>query len=213
MLNVELPVGREVLSSAPTLMRNLNVFQPALRPEETIMPFARIDLLKGKPAEYRATVADVVYQGIVGVLKAPDGDRFIVISEHSPDNLIYDPHFLGWDRSPDFILIQVTSTVGNNKDSKLAFFRYVADELKSKLSVRPDDVMINMVFVDRSDWSFGNGEPREIGGRVPDCAQTFRKVPVPGLSTKPKLSVPIIPCISSYLPCNSPVTIRAPASP
>jgi phenylpyruvate tautomerase PptA (4-oxalocrotonate tautomerase family) len=123
------------------------------------MPFARIDLAKGKTAEYRATVADVVYQGIVGVLKAPDGDRFIVVSEHEPANLIYDPNFLGMKRSPDFILIQVTSTVGNNKDSKLAFFRYIADELKSKLSVRPDDIMINMVFVDRADWSFGRGEP------------------------------------------------------
>ncbi len=100
------------------------------------MPFARIDLLKGKTAEYRATVADVVYQGIVDVLKAPEGDRFVVISEHSPENLIYDQRFLGWDRSSDFILIQVTSTVGNTKELKLAFFRYVADELKSKLSVR-----------------------------------------------------------------------------
>ena len=53
----------------------------------------------------------------------------------------------------------MNEAVGNNKDSKLAFFRYVADELKSKLSVRPDDVMINTVFVDRSDWSFGNGDP------------------------------------------------------
>jgi len=129
------------------------------KPKDTIMPFARIDLAKGKTPEYRATLADVVYQGIVDVLKAPDGDRFVVIGEHSPENLIYDPHFLGWNRSPDFILIQVTSTVGNNKESKLAFFRYIADELKRKLSVRPDDVMINMVFVDRSDWSFGNGEP------------------------------------------------------
>jgi phenylpyruvate tautomerase PptA (4-oxalocrotonate tautomerase family) len=123
------------------------------------MPFARIDLLQGKSAEYRSTVADVVYHGIVDVLKAPDGDRFIVIGEHTPENLIYDQRFLGWDRSPDFILIQVTSTVGNNKESKLAFFRYLADELKSKLSVRPDDIMINMVYVDRSDWSFGNGDP------------------------------------------------------
>jgi phenylpyruvate tautomerase PptA (4-oxalocrotonate tautomerase family) len=128
-------------------------------PKEIIMPFARIDLVQGKTSEYRATVADVVYRGIVEVLKAPDGDRFIVIGEHSPDNLIYDPHFLGCNRSPDFILIQVTSTVGNDKDSKLAFFRYIADELKSKLSLRPDDVMINLVFVDREDWSFGNGEP------------------------------------------------------
>ncbi|MBB5059295.1 phenylpyruvate tautomerase PptA (4-oxalocrotonate tautomerase family) [Granulicella aggregans] len=123
------------------------------------MPFARIDLLKGKTAEYRATLADIVYKGIVDVLKAPDGDRFIVINEQTPDNLIYDLKFLGWDRSTDFLLIQVTSTVGNNKESKLAFFRFIADELKSKLSVRPDDIMINMVFVDRSDWSFGNGEP------------------------------------------------------
>jgi phenylpyruvate tautomerase PptA (4-oxalocrotonate tautomerase family) len=123
------------------------------------MPFARIDLLKGKSADYRAAVADIVYKGIVDVLKAPDGDRFIVISEKSPDDLIYDPKFLGWDRSPDFLLIQVTSTVGNNNESKLAFYRYIADELKTKLSVRPDDIMINLVFVDRSDWSFGNGEP------------------------------------------------------
>jgi hypothetical protein len=62
-------------------------------------------------------------------------------------------------RSPDFILIQVTSTVGNNKESKLAFFRYISDELKRELSVRPDDVMVNLVFVDRADWSFGRGEP------------------------------------------------------
>jgi phenylpyruvate tautomerase PptA (4-oxalocrotonate tautomerase family) len=123
------------------------------------MPFARIDLIQGKTAEYRAAVADIVYKGIVDVLKAPDGDRFIVINEHTADNLIYDPKFLGFNRSADFLLIQVTSTVGNNKDSKLAFFRFVADELKKNLSVRPDDIMINMVYVDRSDWSFGNGEP------------------------------------------------------
>ena len=123
------------------------------------MPFARVDLIKGKSAEYRAAVADIVYRGIVDVLKAPDGDRFIVISEKTPDDLVYDRHFLGFDRSPDFLLIQVFSTVGNKQETKVAFFRFVADELKSKLSVRPDDIMINTVFVDRSDWSFGNGEP------------------------------------------------------
>ena len=134
-----------------------NPFSSATK--EIIMPFARIDLAQGKSSEYRATVAEIVYQGIIGVLKAPDGDRFIVVSEHAPDNLIYDRHFLGMDRSSDFILIQVTSTVGNNKEAKLAFFRHVADELNSKLGVRPDDVMVNLVFVQREDWSFGNGDP------------------------------------------------------
>ena len=123
------------------------------------MPFARIDLIQGKTPEYRSAVADIVYRGIVDILKAPDGDRFVVVGEHTPDNLIYDPNFLGFSRSPDFILIQVTSTVGNEKDTKFAFYRFVADELTSKLSVRPDDIMINMVFVKREDWSFGNGQP------------------------------------------------------
>ncbi|WP_158742905.1 tautomerase family protein [Acidisphaera sp. L21] len=123
------------------------------------MPFARIDLAQGKPAAYRTTAANIVYEAIVGVLKAPDGDRFIVVNEHQPENLIYDPDFLGMKRSPDFMLIQVTSTVGNTKDLKLAFYRQIVDELGSKLGVRPDDVMINMVFVDREDWSFGQGQP------------------------------------------------------
>ena len=139
--------------------RDLIAWLALLHPKESIMPFARIDLAQGKPKEYRSTLADVVYQGIVHVLKAPDGDRFIVVGEHVPENLIYDSQFLGMKRSPDFILIQVTSTVGNNKEAKLAFFRFIADELKRKLGVHPDDIMINLVFVQREDWSFGNGEP------------------------------------------------------
>jgi hypothetical protein len=104
-------------------------------------------------------VADVVYGGIVGVLKAPEGDRFMVIGEHSSENFVYDPSFLGIERSPDLIIIQVTSTVGNTKEQKVAFFRQMADELNRRLKVRREDVFISLVFVDREDWSFGNGEP------------------------------------------------------
>ncbi len=123
------------------------------------MPFARIDLAQGKTAEYRATVADVVYEGIVGVLKAPEGDRFMVIGEHKPENFVYDAHFLGIERTPDVIIIQVTSTVGNTKEQKVAFFKQIADELNRRLNMRREDVFISLVFVDREDWSFGNGLP------------------------------------------------------
>lgn len=116
------------------------------------MPFARIDLVQGKSPEYRATVTDVVYNGIVGVLKAPEGDRFMIIGEHASDNFVYDPNFLDIKRSPDLIIIQVTSTVGNTKEQKVAFFRQMADELNRRLGVRREDVFISLVFVDREDW-------------------------------------------------------------
>ncbi len=123
------------------------------------MPFARIDLALGKTPEYRSAVGNVVYAGIVGILKAPDGDRFMVIGEHAPENFVFDPNFLGIKRSGDLIYIQVTSTVGNTKEQKRAFFRHIADELNRRLGVRREDVFISLVFVDREDWSFGNGEP------------------------------------------------------
>ena len=123
------------------------------------MPFARIDLAQGKSSEYRATVVDVVYSGLIEVLKAPEGDRFMVINEHARDNFVYDPDFLGIKRTPDLIVIQVTSTVGTTKEQKVAFFQKLADGLHSQLNVRKEDVFISLVFVDREDWSFGNGKP------------------------------------------------------
>jgi phenylpyruvate tautomerase PptA (4-oxalocrotonate tautomerase family) len=123
------------------------------------MPFACIDLIQEKSSECRAAAADIVYRGIVDILEAPDGDRFIVVSEHTADNLIYDPPFPGFSRSPDFILVQVTSTVGTRNNTKFDFCHFVADELKLNLGVRRDDIMINMVFVDKEDWSFGDDQP------------------------------------------------------
>src|SRR5689334_8256635 len=62
----------------------------ALVPQELNMPFARIDLIQGKSADYRCTIGDVVYEAIVDVLNAPLNDRFQVISEHPPENHIAD---------------------------------------------------------------------------------------------------------------------------
>ena len=52
------------------------------------MPFARIDLIKGKPSDYRRTIGDIVYKAMVEILKAPENDRFQVINEHDADNFV-----------------------------------------------------------------------------------------------------------------------------
>jgi phenylpyruvate tautomerase PptA (4-oxalocrotonate tautomerase family) len=123
------------------------------------MPFVRIDVAQGKTPEYRATITDVVYKALVDVLKAPDGDRFMIIGEHKPDNFVYDANFLDIKRTADLIVLQVTSTVGNTKEQKVAFFKQVADDLSRELGVSKGDVFISLVFVNREDWSFGNGLP------------------------------------------------------
>src|SRR5580704_7611499 len=123
------------------------------------MPLARIDLIKGKPAEYRQTIGDIVYTAMVEILKAPKDDRFQMIMEHDEVNFIYDPNFFGITRSKDLIFVQLTLTEGRTLEQKRGFYKRVVDDLHDRLGVRTEDVfIISLVGTGREDWSFGNGE-------------------------------------------------------
>jgi 4-oxalocrotonate tautomerase len=122
------------------------------------MPLVRIDLPQGKPAQYRRSVTDVIYEAIVGVLNAPKDDRFMVVTEHPADGLDIDPGYLGIQRSADAIVIQVTLNEGRDVDMKRAFYRAVADGLHERVGLRREDVFISLIEVKKENWSFGNGE-------------------------------------------------------
>jgi 4-oxalocrotonate tautomerase len=40
------------------------------------MPFVRIDLIRGKPAEYRKALGEIVYQAMIDVINVPKDDKF-----------------------------------------------------------------------------------------------------------------------------------------
>ena len=126
------------------------------------MPLVRIDLPRGKSAEYRRGVADAVYTAMRTVLSAPEDDRFMVIAEHDPDNLVIDPGYLGISRSPDALLIQVTLNEGRTVQLKKDFYRAVAEGLRDRVGLRTEDVTINLVEVPIENWSYGNGEAQYV---------------------------------------------------
>ena len=121
------------------------------------MPFARIDIVRGKSADYRRTIADVVYEAMLDTLKAPANDRFQVITEHAPEDHIADESYLGIKRTKDCVFIQLTLNVGRTVDQKKGFYKAVADGLHERLGLRREDVLINLVEVAKENWSFGNG--------------------------------------------------------
>ncbi|MDB5361212.1 MAG: tautomerase family protein [Rhodospirillales bacterium] len=122
------------------------------------MPLVRIDLPAGKSAEYRSTVGDVVYVAMTETMNVPRDDRFQIIAEHAPSDLVIDPTYLGINRSKDAIIIQVTLNEGRTVDLKQAFYKAVADGLHKRLGLRREDVFIGLVEVKKENWSFGNGE-------------------------------------------------------
>ncbi len=122
------------------------------------MPLARIDMLQGKSAEYRHGISTVVHDAIVTVLKAPADDKFQVITEHPPGELVFAESNLGITHTDDIVYIQVTLNAGRTVETKKAFYKAVADGLYAKLGLRREDVLIVLTEVAKENWSFGNGE-------------------------------------------------------
>jgi 4-oxalocrotonate tautomerase len=122
------------------------------------MPLVRIDLPRGKTPEYRRTLGEVVYDAMIQTINVPANDRFQIITEHPPDELIIDRTYLGIERSADCVVIQVVLNEGRTTELKKAFYRAIAEGLHQRLGLRKQDVFINLVEVKKENWSFGNGE-------------------------------------------------------
>jgi phenylpyruvate tautomerase PptA (4-oxalocrotonate tautomerase family) len=120
------------------------------------MPLVRIDLCKGKDAAYRQDIGRVVYEAMVagGV---PEKDRFQIVAEHDADNFLYDPSYLGIERSEDLVIVQITWNEGRTVEQKKVLYKAIADGLAKSPGIRPEDVFINFVEVKKENWSFGNG--------------------------------------------------------
>ena len=121
------------------------------------MLFARIDLVRGKPAAFRKTLGEIVYKAMIDVINVPANDKFQVITEHAAEEINVADSYLGNDYTQDIILIQITLNAGRTVDMKKAFFKRIADDLHAQLKVRREDVVINLVEVVKENWSFGGG--------------------------------------------------------
>ncbi|WP_406232735.1 tautomerase family protein [Isoptericola jiangsuensis] len=120
------------------------------------MPLARIDLRKGKSADYLQRVGEAIYLALraVGV---PENDRFQVFQEHEAGTLVFDPGYLGVARTDDFICVQITWSEGRTQEQKKALYLGIANGLHEAVGIRREDVFINLVEVKPENWSFGNG--------------------------------------------------------
>jgi 4-oxalocrotonate tautomerase len=122
------------------------------------MPLVRISVYDSMPIPTKRAVADAVYTAMRNSLGIPDGDRFIVLSAHSHDELFVDPTFMTVNRTGNFVLVHATLRRGRSAEIKQAFYQETAHLLHLHASIDPQDVMIVLTENDSADWSFGRGE-------------------------------------------------------
>ncbi|PLK47783.1 tautomerase family protein [Uliginosibacterium sp. TH139] len=121
------------------------------------MPLVRIDIKKNPDASYVKKLGKVVYESMKAAINVPDKDNFQVLTEHDDDHFVYDPTYLGINRTDGVVFIQITLNEGRTTDQKKLLYTTIAEGLKREAGVRPEDVFINLVEVKKENWSFGGG--------------------------------------------------------
>jgi phenylpyruvate tautomerase PptA (4-oxalocrotonate tautomerase family) len=125
------------------------------------MPLVRIAFREGKSPEYRRAVADEVHAALVEAASVPELDRFQLLTEHAPADLIYDPTYLGINRTDDIVMIQITLNQ-RQQQVKVALYKAIAARLAKKPGMRAEDVLVSLVCVAPEDWSFGDGKAQYV---------------------------------------------------
>jgi phenylpyruvate tautomerase PptA (4-oxalocrotonate tautomerase family) len=121
------------------------------------MPLVRVDLKKQQDPTYAKRVGQVIYAALRSAINVPENDNFQILAEHDEHHFIFDPQYLGIQRTDNLVVIQITMSEGRTLEQKKLLYKTIVEGLNSQLSVRLEDVFINLVEVKIENWSFGNG--------------------------------------------------------
>lgn len=109
-------------------------------------------------SEQKRALADALNQSLVQGLGIPEGDRFIMISEHGEDELFLDPTFMDMQRSRDAMIITVLIGAHRPLEDKRAVTAAINRLVVKALGVSPDDIFIALIPAPNENFSFGRGE-------------------------------------------------------
>lgn len=126
------------------------------------MPLVRVSVSESVLPSQRAAIAEAIYQAMRATIDIPEGDKFIVVTPHGPEELFADPKFMSMKRTAAWMLVQIFLSQGRSVEKKQALYAAVAQGLQKAVGVSIDDVMIVLTENSYVDWSFGRGEAQFV---------------------------------------------------
>ncbi|WP_321927569.1 MULTISPECIES: tautomerase family protein [Paraburkholderia] len=122
------------------------------------MPVFHAHIPKGRFSKaQKQAIGNSLNRSLVEGLNIPEGDRFIIISEHDEDELFIDPTFMDMKRSADAMIITVQIGAHRPIEDKRALVAAISRLLQSNVDISPDDVFISLIPVPNENFSFGRG--------------------------------------------------------
>jgi len=110
-------------------------------------------------------LADTVQEVMLDVFAAPPRDRYQVIHQHDPGEILAEDTGLGLTRTDGVTVIQVTQQ-GRSREQKEALYAALTQRLGDAGLVDPDDLIVSITENTKDDWSFGRGRAQFLTGEL-----------------------------------------------
>src|SRR6185437_10465580 len=88
-----------------------------------LMPFVNISLARGKSTEYLEAVSRAVHDALVAELHMKPEDKFQLVHQHEPGELVFNRNFRGGPRSDDWIVFTITDGLDRGERAKRRFYK------------------------------------------------------------------------------------------
>lgn len=129
------------------------------------MPLIHFDMLHGRTPEQITTILDVSHEVFVRVLDIPLGDRYQIVTQHYPYEMVIKDTGLGFERSDQVIIIHIFSKQ-RSVEQKTTLYQELVSALQTSCQIDPKDIMISFSINEDSDWSFGFGTAQFLTGEL-----------------------------------------------
>lgn len=129
------------------------------------MPLLAVDVVRGRTEQQLRDLLDVVQSAVVDAFGVPETDRYQVLTQHEPWELVALDTGLGIDRTDGLVVVRVTSRE-RTEEKKVALYRLLAQRLEERCGVRADDLVVTITENGAADWSFGAGEAQFLTGAL-----------------------------------------------
>ncbi len=129
------------------------------------MPLLSFDLIQGRSEKQIGMILDATHEVLVKSFNVPERDRYQIVREHAPSRMIVEDTGLGIVRTPNMMVLQVT-TRPRSRAMKQAFYRSLVEKLEAACGIVPSDVLVTFVTNTDEDWSFGFGRAQFLTGEL-----------------------------------------------
>ena len=129
------------------------------------MPLLCFDLIAGRSENQIKRILDVTHEVTVNAFNVPKRDRYQIVREHAPSRMIVEDTGLGIARTPNILVLQVT-TRPRSRAMKQAFYSSLVEKLEAACGIAPSDVIVTFVTNADEDWSFGFGRAQFLTGEL-----------------------------------------------